>query len=170
MNYYDTRLSSVQTRQMLSMRGLPSDSAVLALAGIFPVEYPEPLYDAKRQTIEPDGEPHPNIDGTAYVQEFKVVPLPAERLLANEKAARLVEFDALFTRIDTLKIRPAAAIADALAAGEPVPQGDAYRLSELEAITAENRALRETVQAAETVEAVRAVSVWWPEERGTKKI
>lgn len=84
--------------------------------------------------------------------------------LKRVRQDRLNKFDALFSRLDALKIRPAASIAEALAAAESIPTGDAYRLSELEAITAENRSLREAVLTAETVEAVRAVQVWWPEE------
>lgn len=97
------------------------------------------------------------------VEALRFFGLPWPMNLDEAKAAKLAAFDSLFTRLDALKIRPAASIAEALAAGDPAPTGDAYRLSELEAIAAENRELRASAEVAETVEAVQEVEVWWPE-------
>lgn len=164
MNYFDTTLSQVQTEHMLTSRGLPLGNAVLLQAGIFPIEYPYPVYDRDTHTLAPDGDPIPNAEGTAYVQRFVVVDLPLDVALKNVKTPKFAEFDAIFLKLDALKIRPAASIAEALSKGQTPDPGDVYVLSETQAVTEENRRRRDLVEAANTVEAVRAVSVWWPEE------
>lgn len=86
MNWYDTNTAMVYTEHGLKQCGFPLDADVLHLAGIFPVSYPYPSFDERLYTFEPSGEPHPDEDGTGYVQDFAVVQLPLETAKANIKA------------------------------------------------------------------------------------
>lgn len=84
MDYFNTRLGRVQTDAELRLRGVVIQPDVLTALGLFPVEYPEPLYDSTYYTLEPSGRPHPKIDDPqVYVQDFLVVA----RELSIAKAA-----------------------------------------------------------------------------------
>lgn len=125
--------------------GNPAPDALV----VVPPEW-EPYIDSSFRWTEADGltEPEPG-----YV-------------LGKAKAAKLVEFDAEFAKLDALKIRPTASIIKALAAGEVAPQDDAARLLQLEAVTTDNRVLRERVQAADNLADLEAIAVntGWPSE------
>lgn len=119
--------------------GNPAPDALV----VVPPEW-EPYIDSLFRWTEADGlaEPEPG-----YV-------------LGKAKVAKLAEFDAALARLDALKIRPAAGIAEAISKGQTPDPGDVYVLSETQAVTEENRRRRDLVQAAESVEAMRAVEVF----------
>ena len=73
--YYDTQTSQFNTQEGLRQRGLPASDAILAQAGIYPVRYMYPAYDARLYAIEPKAVAVE--DGIAW-QEFDVVPMPVE--------------------------------------------------------------------------------------------
>lgn len=75
MTYYEPASGMTLVPLAIERRGLPVDNAVLALAGIYPLDHAIPAYDATYYRTEPSGSPHPKPDSpNVYVQDFNVVP------------------------------------------------------------------------------------------------
>lgn len=77
---------SIHTPAAIELMGLDStNDALMRQAGFLPVYYPYPAYDNLLEIMEPDGDPVPNEDNSAYEQKFKVTPL-AEDIIVNNLA------------------------------------------------------------------------------------
>lgn len=92
INYYELATGMTLVPLAIERRGLPADNAVLALAGIYPLDHNIPDHDTAYYRAEPLGSPHPDPAGGRYVQDYAVVPIA----LADAKAAKLSELAAAF--------------------------------------------------------------------------
>lgn len=191
MTYYEPATGMTLVPLALERRGLPADNAVLALAGIYPLDHNIPAHDATYYRAEPSGGPHPKPDDPAvYVQEYAVVPI----VLGEAKAAKLGELTQAFERAqatghtlsvcgfevdanETADRNVRGLITKLEATGAPstpfcdytntLRQATLAQLKTIqleiigygEALYARKWALRESVNSAETVEDVVAVTV-----------
>lgn len=162
--YYDTRLSVTQTGMQLRERGLDLDQRFLESIDIYPCEDVPPHVDGRLYTVAADG-----VEFVPLLRMYRQVYVVREksdfeaRRLEAAREDKRAAFAEVFAVLDAQKTRPAAAIAEALAAGETPDAGDAWRLSELEAVSTENRELLRLVETATTLEGVEAVEPWLPE-------
>ena len=190
MDYFDTNIGSIQSKERIEARVQSLNPDFLASLGIYPLDHNIPAHDATYYRAEPDGSPHLDPAGGRYVQDYAVVPVA----LDDAKAAKLAELTAAFDQAqatghtlsvcgfeidvnETADRNVRGLITKLEATGAPatpfcdytntMQQATLAQLKTIqleiigygEALYARKWALRESVNSAETVEDVVAVTV-----------
>ena len=189
ITYYEPATSMTLVPLALERRGLPADNAVLALAGIYPLDHNIPAYDATYYRAEPDGIPHPKTgDPHTYVQDFVVMPrelstvkaavkarITARRWEAETGGVTVEGFGRILTGIDDQN-RIASALQGTASAGiaevdfkgadgwiklsrEMLTNVAGIIAGHVQACFSRERSLHEAVDAAQTVDALAALDI-----------
>lgn len=92
MDYFDTNIGAIQSRERIEARVQSLHPEFLASLGIYPLTHNILAHDATYYHAEPSGSPHLDPHGGRYVQDYTVVPVALE----DAKAAKLAELSAAF--------------------------------------------------------------------------
>lgn len=94
MDYFDTNIGSIQSRERIKARVQSLTPEFLASLGIYSLDHNIPAHDTTYYRVEPSGSPRLDPSGGRYVQDYAVVPVA----LDDAKAAKLAELSAAFDR------------------------------------------------------------------------
>ena len=92
MDYFDTNIGSIQSRERIEARVQSLNPDFLASLGVYPLDHNIPTHDATYYRAEPLGSPHLDPHGGRFVQDYAVVPVALE----TAKAAKLAELSMAF--------------------------------------------------------------------------
>ena len=194
MDYFDINIDSIQSKERIEARVQSLHPNFLASLGIYPLDHNIPTHDADLYTLEPDGKPHPKAnDPTVYVQDFIVTPrdlstaknamkarITARRWEAETGGVTVEGFGRILTGIDDQN-RIASALQGTASAGiaevdfkgadgwirlsrEMLANVAGIIAGHVQACFSRERTLHETVDAAETVDALATLDIesGWP--------